>query len=306
MTRSAIPFTGNPLNREALRRRDRTWLDAQLAAEETRFLPFWKLQPLLKLGDERELAWARRELFADLDPAPEPVLLGTLDDVAHFAVDVSVEERREVALGVSEIASFEDLRAIVSVMALPDAAIACQGRAYVDWHARHRFCAACGGDTRAVLAGAHRVCTDCAIEHFPRTDPVGIAVVVRGDQCLLGRGPGWPNNMFSALAGFIEPGETLEEAVRREVFEESGVRVGSVRYVASQPWTFPSSLMIGCLAEAESVEITVDRVELEEARWFSRKQLREALAGRTDEVGVPPPMAIAHHLIHAWVDEGDE
>jgi NAD+ diphosphatase len=305
MNRPPIPFTGNPIDREAGRRRDRAWLEEKLGAEESRFLPFWQLQPLLKRGEEREIAWARRELFEEIDPAPEPVLLGTLDDVAHFAVDVSAAEGREAALGVEEVASFEDLRGSVAVMAHPDAAIASQGRAYVDWHARHRFCAVCGGGTRAVLGGAHRVCTECAGEHFPRTDPVGIAAVVRGDQCLLGRGPGWPGNMFSALAGFIEPGETLEEAVRREILEESGVRVGAVHYIASQPWTFPSSLMIGCLAEAESEEITVDRTELEEARWFSRDQLREALAGRTDVVGVPPPMAIAHHLIRAWVEEGE-
>jgi NAD+ diphosphatase len=236
---------------------------------------------------------------------PEPIFLGTRDEVAHFAVDVSAVDEPAETLGVADVASFEDLRAMVGVMPLEDASLASQGRAYVDWHARTRFCGSCGGPTRALQGGAHRVCTECQAEHFPRTDPVGIAAVVRGDMCLLGRGPGWPSTMFSALAGFVEPGESLEEAVRREVHEEAGIVVGHVRYVASQPWTFPSSFMIGCLAEAETIEITIDEAELEEARWFSREQLARSYAGDTSEVMVPPPMAIAHHLIRAWLDEGD-
>jgi NADH pyrophosphatase NudC (nudix superfamily)/biotin carboxyl carrier protein len=156
------------------------------------------------------------------------------------------------------------------------AAIAAHARTLVDWHARHRHCAACGGHTRSVLGGANRVCFDCQAEHFPRTDPVAIAVVVRGNQCLLGRGPGWPAQMFSALAGFVEAGESLEDAVRREVLEESSVRVGRVTYLASQPWPFPCSLMLGCVAQAESEAIAIDPAELEEARWFSRDALRQA------------------------------
>jgi len=302
MTDRIIPFSGNPLNREAVRRRDAKWVAGHLGDERGRYLPFAKLNPLLKQGEERQLAWAKREMFEDIE-TPEPVFLGTHGEVAHFAVDVSSVDEPEETLGVADVASFEDLRAMVGVMPGPDASIASQGRAYVDWHARNGYCATCGGGTRAVQGGAHRVCTECAIEHFPRTDPVAIAAVVHGDQCLLGRGPGWPSNMFSALAGFVEPGESLEEAVRREVLEESSIVVGRVRYIASQPWTFPSSFMIGCLAEAETTEISIDRAEIEEARWFSRDQLAKGLAGETDEVMVPPPMAIAHHLIRAWIDE---
>jgi NAD+ diphosphatase len=299
-----IPFAGNPLDRESVRRRNREWVDAQVAAPESRFLPIWKNLPLLKLGDERSLAWAKREFFEDVDPAPEPVLLGTRDGVAHFAVDVSVEEKREVAFGVGDVAGFEDLRASVLQLPADEAGIAAQARAMVDWHARHRHCAVCGGHTRSVQGGANRVCFDCQAEHFPRTDPVAIAVVVRGDQCLLGRGPGWPDTMFSALAGFVEPGETIEDAVRREVMEEAGVSVGDVTYLCCQPWPFPSSLMIGCIGQALSEEISIDRAEIEEARWFSRDALRAALAGKRPGLGVPPPMAIAHHLIRAWVEEG--
>jgi NAD+ diphosphatase len=302
MSDRIIPFTGNPINREAVRRRDAKWLESHREDERSRYLPFAKLNPLLKQGDPRELAWAKREMF-DGHETPEPVFMGTIDDVGHFAIDVSSVEEPAKTFGVEDVASFEDLRAMVGAMPVADASIASQGRAYVDWHARHGFCAVCGGSTRVLLGGAHRVCTECAAEHFPRTDPVGIAAVIKDDQCLLGRGPGWPSNMFSALAGFVEPGESLEEVVRREVFEEAGITVGKVRYVASQPWTFPSSLMIGCLAEAETTEISIDRAEIEEARWFSREQIAKGLDGDTGELMVPPPMAIAHHLLRAWIDE---
>jgi NAD+ diphosphatase len=330
-----IPFSGSPLDREGLRRRDRAWLDARLADPASRFLPVWQAKPLLKRLQGREaaaqrgeaersmgpgeggraLAWAKREFFEDIE-TPEPVFLGSGEGVAHFAIDVSAAEKPEVAFGIADVASFDDLRSAVALLPAPDAAIAAHARTLVDWHARHRHCAACGGHTRSVLGGANRVCFDCQAEHFPRTDPVAIAVVVRGDQCLLGRGPGWPAKFFSALAGFVEAGESLEDAVRREVLEEAGVRVGRVTYLASQPWPFPSSLMLGCVAQAESEAIAIDPAELEEARWLSRDALRAALQvsrsepkasedhqeRRRDDLLMPPPFAIAHHLIRAWVE----
>ncbi len=295
-----IPFSGSPLDREGLRRRDRAWLDGLLADPTSRFLPVWQAKPLLK-REPRSLAWAKREFFEDLE-TPEPVFLGSGDGVAYFAIDVSAAEKPEVTFGIADVASFDELRTAVALLPAADAAIAAQARSLVDWHARHRHCPACGGHTRSVLGGANRVCFDCQAEHFPRTDPVAIAVVVRGDQCLLGRSPGWPAQMFSALAGFVEAGESLEDAVRREVFEEAGVRVGRVTYVASQPWPFPSSLMLGCVAQAESEALAINPGELEEARWFSRDALRAALAGQRGDLGVAPPFAIAHHLIRAWVE----
>lgn len=298
----AIAYTGNPLDRENLRRRGREWMEARQAAPESRYLPLFQLQPLLKLGEQRTLAWAKREFFEDLDPVPEPVLLGCRDGVAHFAVDVSVATGGEAFFGVADVASFEDLRATVAAMPAADAAIAAQARTLIDWHARHRHCAVCGGGTRSVQGGANRICFDCQAEHFPRTDPVAISLVVKGDRCLLGRGPGWPETMYSALAGFVEAGESLEEAVRREVVEESGVRVGDVRYLCSQPWPFPSSLMLGCIATALSEEIEIDRAELDDAKWFTRDALRAAVSGRRPDLTVPPPFAVAHQLIRAWVD----
>jgi NAD+ diphosphatase len=298
---AVIPFTGSPLDREGLRRRERAWLDARLADPGSRFLPVWQTKPLIK-REPRELAWAKRTFFEDLD-TPEPVLLGSEGDVAHFAVDVSAAEKPEESFGIADVASFEDLRAAVATLPATDAAIAAQARSMVDWHARHPHCAVCGGHTRSVQGGANRICFDCQAEHFPRTDPVAIAAVVRGDRCLLGRGPGWPEGMFSALAGFVEAGESLEEAVRREVLEESGVRVGRVTYLKSQPWPFPSSLMLGCIGHAESEDLQVDLAELQEARWLSRDTLRAALAGGSSGgITVPPPFAIAHHLIRAWVE----
>lgn len=272
-----------------------------MADEATRFLPLWRLDPLVKSGEPRGLAWARRILFEDLDAVPEPLLLGEADGVAHFAVDLSALEKPVEELGLGGDAKFEDLRAAAMSLPAADASIAAHARALVDWNSRYAHCPGCAGHTRVVFGGIQRNCVDCAAEHYPRTDPVAIALVARGERCLLGRGPGWPEKMYSALAGFIEPGESIEEAARREVQEESGIRVGAVRYVSSQPWPFPSSLMIGCIAEAESEEITVDRTELQDAAWFERDVVRAALAGDHAELIVPPPFAIAHHLMRAWV-----
>jgi len=298
-----IAFSGSPLDRVSVERRDATWLEALRADAATRFLPLWRLQPLVKRAEPRTLAWATGALFDGLDPTPPTVLLGLRDGVAHFAVDVSDEADPLAAFGLAEVAAFEDLRAMAARLDAGETAIAAQARSLLDWHARHRFCAVCGGTTVPEGAGAHRRCIACAAEHFPRTDPVAIAVVVRGTRCLLGRSHGFPPTMFSALAGFVEPGETIEEAVRREVHEESGVRVGAVRYRLSQPWPFPSSLMIGCIAEATSEAIVIDPAEIEEARWFERDELRRALAGASDALVVPPPFAVAHRLIRLWVEQ---
>jgi NAD+ diphosphatase len=297
-----IAFSGSPLDRAATKRRDAAWVERQLADPAARFLPLWNLDPLVKLGDERSLAWARRELFDDIGPAPLPLLLGIDEGVAHFAVDVSSLAEPLSSLGLEDVASFEDLRGLAAKITPAERSIAAHARSLTDWHVRHRHCAACGNDTVVVLGGAHRRCPDCAAEHFPRTDPVAIAAVGRGDRCLLGRGHGWPDTMYSALAGFVEPGEAIEETVRREVLEESGVVVGEVRFVKSQPWPFPSSLMMGFVAEAETEELTIDRSELEDARWFSLAEVRGALDGQPGPLFVPPPFAIAHHLIRAWVE----
>ncbi len=297
-----IAFSGNPLDRAGNLRRDVAWLAARLEDPASRFLPVWQLQALVRQQSAPALAWARGDIRDSMTKEIGPVLLGLRDGVAHFAVDISSVPKPEEALGVEGVAKFQEPRAIAAVLPAGEAGILAQARALVDWHARHRFCSACGDPTRSEEAGYMRVCGGCRAQHFPRTDPVVIMLVSRGDACLLGRQKPWPPRMYSALAGFVEPGETLEEAVRREVHEEAGVRVGAVRYHASQPWPFPASLMIGCMADAITDDIKVDTGELEDARWFPRKLVLEALtsASGTRDLFVPPPMAIAHHLIRDW------
>ena len=178
-------------------------------------------------------------------------------------------------------------------------------KALMAWHARHRFCANCGAPTRNSEAGWRRDCGTCSAQHFPRTDPCVIMLAIDKDNCLLGRSARFPGNMWSCLAGFIEPGELIEDAVRRETFEEAGVTVGRVRYFASQPWPFPMSLMIGCHAEASAVHLKIDRNELEDGRWFTRAEAAQMLARKhPNDLFVPPPIAIAHHLIRAYVERG--
>ncbi|MEA2934962.1 MAG: diphosphatase [Variibacter sp.] len=175
------------------------------------------------------------------------------------------------------------------------------------WHARHRFCANCGKPTQVVSGGWKRDCAACETEHFPRTDPVVIMLAIDGERCLLGRQTRFPPGTYSCLAGFVEPGETIEDAVRRETVEEAGIRCGRVRYFASQPWPFPMSLMIGAHAEATSSTITVDHNELEDARWFERDEVARMLVrAHPDRLSTPPPIAIAHHIIRAWVEAGSD
>ena len=179
-----------------------------------------------------------------------------------------------------------------------------EAKALLNWHARHRFCANCGESTQATQAGWRRNCPKCKAEHFPRTDPVAIMLAVDGEHCLLGRSPRFVPTMWSCLAGFIEPGESIEDAVRRETHEEAGITCGRVVYFHSQPWPFPSSLMIGCHAQALTHDIVVDRRELEDARWFSKSEIETMLLRRHPEgLTTPPPVAVAHHIIRAWLED---
>jgi NAD+ diphosphatase len=297
-----IVFSGSPLDRTANRRRDGAWIAAQLEREDSRFLPFWKLNVLVK-SQKPELAWATPALRPSADARTGAVFLGVRDDVSHFAIDLTPMADPLQELGLAGSASFLELRAAAATLSAADAAISAQGRQMLDWHARHRFCAVCGHSTAVKEAGYMRECDECDAQHFPRTDPVVIMLVESGERCLLGRQAAWPAGMWSALAGFVEAGESLEEAVRREVQEEAGIEVGEVRYHASQPWPFPSSLMIGCLAHALTDKVTVDKSELEDARWFSRSEIRKSLEQPgAGGMFVPPPMAIAHHLIRSWAE----
>ncbi|MBV9969429.1 MAG: NAD(+) diphosphatase [Xanthobacteraceae bacterium] len=233
----------------------------------------------------------------------EKMFLGLQNGAPRFAA--SIDEAAVEALRRRSDLLVMDLRSIATggLLApeyLPPLA---EAKAVLGWHARHRFCANCGTPSRAVDAGWRRDCQACGVQHFPRTDPVVIMLAIDGERCLLGRSPRFAPRMWSCLAGFVEPGETLEEAVRRETREEAGIACGRVAYFASQPWPFPMSLMIGCYAAAISTDITVDRSELEDARWFSREEIVAMLLRRHPEgLTVAHPIAIAHHIIRAWVE----
>jgi NAD+ diphosphatase len=197
--------------------------------------------------------------------------------------------------------AFQELRAVMAQLSPADAELAATARALIEWHGRHGFCAACGQPSTITQAGWQRSCAACGAQHFPRTDPVVIMLVERDNHLLMGRGKGWPEQMYSCLAGFVEPGETIEAAVRREVFEESGVRCGEVRYLASQPWPFPASLMLGCWTEALTSDIVLDPAELEDARWVSREEMVAAFAGLHPEIRPSRKGAIAQFLIANWL-----
>jgi NAD+ diphosphatase len=295
---SGIGFTGNPLDRADALRTDAAKVSDMREDNGARFLAFQDLKPLLDASSgSLQLLWqSRADIVSDTDIS-QAVFLGLSGEIPHFAAAVAAD----MSLPGRAI----DARAAAAQMADADSAVVGQGRALLSWHSTHLHCARCGAPTAMTKAGYARQCTnpDCKADHFPRTDPVVIMLIVDGDRCLLGRQPQFPARFFSALAGFIEPGETMEEAVARETWEEAGIRCGRVRYVASQPWPFPSSLMIGSFAEATSFDIQIDKTELEEARWFSRSEVLAAMGGNGSFL-MPPPLALAHHLVKAWAQLG--
>ncbi|MEP3760520.1 MAG: NAD(+) diphosphatase [Marinomonas sp.] len=291
-----IAFTGSPIDRADHIRTNEEKLGA-LMNWKARVLALDGLLP--QMGDDGGLVWGT---LADVDEGAELVFLGMMDDKAHFA---AVPD--EGATGPA----YAMPRAWQAIQQLwpEDLAIYGGARSLIDWHARHKFCAKCGGKTTPAKGGWQRNCSfdgGCGAQHFPRTDPVTIMLVENDGKLLLGRQPRFPARSFSALAGFVEPGETIEEAVAREVHEEAGLRVHNVEYIATQPWPFPSQLMIGCYSETNETEITLDVEELEEARWFTRDEVEFAMNNIGNDEGAfnaPPPAAIAHSLLKWWLDK---
>ena len=306
------PFSGGLFDRAAADRVDQAWRHARLKDPISRFLPLFHLNPLIRnIPNNPELAWLNATtLNPVLKEDDNVVLLGRdASKVTLFAVNVDAlgNHANDCDQPLSEHGIFVNAREICSSLPYGQGAIVAQARAVLDWHARHPFCASCGHLTRMRHGGSSRTCTnpDCARDHFPRTDPVAIMMVVDGDYALLGRPARLPEGVYTALAGFIEQGETIEEAVRREIFEEAGIYVRDVRYVQSQPWPWPSNLMIGCLGRATSADIQIDPDEIEDAQWWHVDKVRQGLQNSTfvnnTEFRLPPPIAVAHHLAHHWV-----
>lgn len=289
-----LAFTGCRLDRADHIRADPDALAAQMGWR-ARLLALDGLLPVL--DDQGSLVWGS---LADVPPDAELVFLGLDDGRPCFA---AVPDRGDNAPRMANPA----LWAAMAALTPSDLALYGGARSIVDWHARHRFCAQCGSATNLAKGGWQRTCPACGAQHFPRTDPVAITLVEHVDgRLMLGRGLGWPEGRFSALAGFVEPGESIEEGVAREVLEESGVRVRDVRYVASQPWPFPSQLMIGCHAMADDDALTIDATEMAEIIWCTRAEVAAAMAGENGARFLKPlDQAIATHLLRWWLDTAE-
>ncbi len=301
-------FAGGKLDRAAHLRTDDEGMRMLHESRTTRYLPFRSLDPLILTEPRARPAWVPREqLQPRVDVRARALFLGLEGDEARFAVPVPLEAK-PAELGVPD-ASFRGVREIAPLLRPGDASVLALARSLTSWHSTHAFCSRCGHGTTVTEAGHARACTDdgCGATQFPRTDPVVIMLIHRAGRCLLGRAVRtvrYPPGLHSCLAGYVEPGESIEEAVRRETFEEAGLRVGQVLYHSSQPWPFPSTLMIGCFAEALPGEPRIDPAELESVRWFDRSELRTCLE-RWDEAGavrLPPPITIAHQLGRAWLE----
>jgi NAD+ diphosphatase len=301
-----LGYTASVLARVAERRSDEVFLAACAADERAgTFAIGGELIVMRRTANGPDPLFGTQEART-LAPVAETVFLGLAEGAGRFGIALDPEATKGLKGRPDLVVT--DLRSIaVQGLVAPDhLAPLAEAKALLAWHARHRFCANCGAPTRMSQAGWKRECPSCKVEHFPRTDPVVIMLAIDGERCLLGRAGRFVANMWSCLAGFVEPGESIEEAARRETLEEAGITCGRVRYFASQPWPFPMSLMIGCHAQATSTEIIVDREELEDARWFTRDEVMLMFTGRhPEQISIPPPIAIAHHIIRAWVEEGD-
>ncbi|MTE01990.1 NAD(+) diphosphatase [Paracoccus sp. YIM 132242] len=304
---SEITFAGSYLDRADRLRGDAAALARYLDDPATRVLPFWQGRPLFDATDAGpRLVWLAASDPLAMNRAATSLFLG-LDPggAAHFAVDLSGMAPDGDPLersGLPATWTFTDLRAVLPELDHRDAGIAAPAKGILEWRRSHGFCSNCGARNSIAHGGWRFDCPACGRQHFPRTDPVVIMLVLDGDRVLLGRQPGWDAGMYSLLAGFVEPGETVEEAVRREVHEEAAIRVDEVRYLTSQPWPFPASLMIGCVARAETREIVIDPKELEDALWASKAEIAAALAGQHDRIRPARKGAIAQAILRAWAE----
>ena len=295
------PFTGMALDRASTERKDAEWIRARLGDPGSRMIAAGHEGVLVRDGDRSPPALARHAVQAGREG--EPILLGLDGDTALFAVDLDglAPGDRSHAIDGNRVMG---LREAGALLAPAEAGLAAYVMALLNWHRRHGFCANCGHATDVAEAGYSRHCPRCGANHFPRTDPVVIMTVEHGDRLLLGRRTGWPAGRLSVLAGFVSPGESAEEAVIREVQEESGIISRDPVFVASQPWPFPASLMLGFHAESDGGEPRASDGELEEVHWLSREAIEEASRGGDPGFQLPPPVSIARFLIDRWVARG--
>ncbi len=304
---SAMPAFENPnwfANSPIARLNNEKALDEEVAERlgdpTSLLIPLWRGDPLVTGGAAGFLSAAARSEF----PADCPiVLLGERGGVSIFAIDISDAAASAETAPFADIGAYIPIREAAGVISKDDLATVGHGRWLFEWHRKHRFCANCGAQTNIRNGGAKRRCDTCETEHFPRTDPVAIVVAIHEGACLLGRGPHFPPGFLSALAGFIEAAETPEEAAKRELFEEAGVTLTNIRYQFSQPWPFPSSMMMGFLAETTSRDLTLDKDEIVEARWIDKADIRAAIAGEERDFRLPPNFTIARQLLERWVSQ---
>lgn len=305
-----VTFGGSGMNRRAELRCDSDALERLQSKPDAQAILFWRGRVFMEDGALKQVpfshvATVEREVIF-LTEAPQPLFAIQMADwdEAPSGGDAGP------GLAFTDLVphpdlpgtgGFADLRAVMAELSPMEAELAAMGRAMLEWHRFHGFCSTCGAASDIDQGGWRRLCPACGRAHFPRTDPVVIMLVTHGNSVLLGRGTGWPDRMYSLLAGYVEPGETIEAAVRREVQEEAGIRCGAVSYLASQPWPFPSSLMIGCRTEALDTKITYDPVELADALWIRREEVAEVLAGRNDRISPSKRGSIARFLLENWV-----
>ena len=300
---AGIAFAVSALDRGGDARNDPAFIAAEEADPAGLTYVFGGDRAVLRPGDPPQPLFSP-DAAAALGPIAARFYLGRAADGPRFASLIAAEDVDRLAAAGSHLAV--DVRSLAGQALLADAHLGALGltRSLAAWHGRHGFCPNCGAPTEVASGGWRRQCPHCGAEHYPRVDPVTIMLITDGARALLGRKPSFPAGRYSCLAGFVEPGETVEDAVRRETFEEAGVRVGAVTYLGAQPWPFPSSLMLGCRGEALGTAIRIDPTELEDARWFDPAELRAMLAGaHPDGFALPQPLAIAHHLIRRFMTE---
>ena len=296
-------FSRNPLDRGEKERRDASKIQRMAIHSDSRVLPIRNLDLLVETSNTPRLKWLEQSQFNKYNPGGKAIFLGIMDGIYHYAFEVSIEILSDVELRtINPNLRFVDVRTCGQMLPREDSGIAAQARIQTYWHQQYKFCPACGFETNMKRGGQARSCGNCLKDNFPRTDPVIIVVVHDGDRCLLGQSSGrlQRTNTYSALAGFVDQGESIEEAVAREVMEEAGIEVKNVKYHSSQPWPMPYSLMIGCHAEAATTEINMDPEEMIDVKWFSRDDVLSALNNENQMLKIPMEMAIAHHLVKSW------